>query len=170
MYCRVPSFGSQPSKCRFQNALLQRPNARNLLTAVLSPDVGPLAKPRVEMETFVDVTEALNREEAIDQSGEGIFDVARAAVKLGKRVLPERLSLQAQKRLQQISKVTGKLEAAKALAQQVGKLATGPVGTKISNVLSEKFNKNVEWRPGFPNEAHLILPTTSGLTRANFCG
>lgn len=56
------------------------------------------------------------------------------------------------------------------IVKAIGKLATGEVGTTISNVLSERFNKNPEWRPGFVGEAHLVLPTKSGLTRANFCG
>lgn len=59
---------------------------------------------------------------------------------------------------------------AKVAAKAVGELARGPVGTAISNFLSRKFNKNPEWRPGFPGESHLVLPTEFGLTRANFAG
>jgi len=58
------------------------------------------------------------------------------------------------------------LEAAKA----VDKLAFGPIGTSISNTLSHAFNKNPKWRPGFPGEKHIVLPTDEGITRANFAG
>lgn len=46
----------------------------------------------------------------------------------------------------------------------------GPIGTTISNKISEKYNKNDLWRPGFAGEKHMILPTSKGLTRANFAG
>ncbi len=67
-------------------------------------------------------------------------------------------------------KLAGHAAKALKIGKAVGKLATGEVGTTISNVLSEKFNQNPEWRPGFVGEAHLVLPTKHGLTRANFCG
>lgn len=55
-------------------------------------------------------------------------------------------------------------------AAQLDTLAFGPVGTYISNTASEYYNKNPEWKPGFAGEKHLVLPTSSGLTRANFAG
>lgn len=76
-----------------------------------------------------------------EQSGEGILNIAGAVLKL----LP-------------------------AIARGVSKLAFGSVGTTISNTLSEKFNKNPEWRPGFPGEKHIVLPTSKGLTRTNWAG
>ena len=54
--------------------------------------------------------------------------------------------------------------------EAVDTLAFGPVGTKISNTLSEAVNKNPFWRPGFAGERHIVLPTEDGLTRANFAG
>lgn len=67
-------------------------------------------------------------------------------------------------------KLAGKLGTALKIGKAIGSLATGEVGTTISNKLSERFNSNPAWRPGFVGEAHLVLPTKSGLTRANFCG
>ena len=64
----------------------------------------------------------------------------------------------------------GFFDTARNIAGKVGRLATGKVGTTVSNVLSKKFNKNPNWRSGFPGEAHLVLPTKYGLTRANWCG
>lgn len=55
-------------------------------------------------------------------------------------------------------------------AEGLSDLTFGPVGTNISNTLSEVVNKNEEWKPGFAGEKHLILPTDKGLTRANFAG
>lgn len=55
-------------------------------------------------------------------------------------------------------------------AQAIGNIATGPIGTAVSNKLSQKFNNNDKWRPGFPGEKHLVLNTDSGFTRANYCG
>lgn len=52
----------------------------------------------------------------------------------------------------------------------VSKLAFGDVGTITSNVLSEAFNQNPEWRSGFSGEQHLVLPTSKGLTRSNWAG
>ena len=46
----------------------------------------------------------------------------------------------------------------------------GPIGSTVSNVLSEVFNKNPEARPISPGEKHIVLPTKHGLTRANFAG
>ena len=85
------------------------------------------------------------------QSGEGVFDIATSVLK---GAMPAALAWKA-------ATTAGKL---------AGKLVTGKVGTKISNVLSTKFNKNPNWRPGFPGEAHLVLPTPWSLTRANYAG
>lgn len=56
------------------------------------------------------------------------------------------------------------------LLPKLSNLAFGTVGTTISNTLSEKFNRNPEWRPGFAGEKHIVLPTSKGLTRSNFAG
>lgn len=62
------------------------------------------------------------------------------------------------------------LEEAPKYINQIDTLAFGPIGTSISNKLSEYYNKNPEWRPGFAGEKHLVLPTNFGLTRANYAG
>ena len=46
----------------------------------------------------------------------------------------------------------------------------GPIGSTVSNVLSNVFNRNPEARPISPGEKHIVLPTKHGLTRANFAG
>ncbi|MCK5015604.1 MAG: hypothetical protein KAS32_00915 [Candidatus Peribacteraceae bacterium] len=67
-------------------------------------------------------------------------------------------------------RLAGKAGTALKIGKAIAGLATGNVGTTISNKLSERFNKNPEWRPGYKGEAHMVLPTKHGLTRANFCG
>lgn len=49
-------------------------------------------------------------------------------------------------------------------------LAFGPIGTYLSNVASEKFNKNPNYRQGFPGEKHALIDTPWGLTRASYLG
>lgn len=49
-------------------------------------------------------------------------------------------------------------------------LAFGPIGTYLSNVASNKWNRNPNWRPGFPGEKHAIIDTPWGMTRANYLG
>ncbi len=49
-------------------------------------------------------------------------------------------------------------------------LAFGPIGTALSNIASEKYNKNPNWRPGFSGEQHAVIDTPWGLTRANYLG
>lgn len=114
--------------------------------------------------TGMDVDEALD---ALD-SGELIADPVQA----GAGILDIGASV-----LKGAATAAAAWTAAKAVAKgaaQVGTtvagIATGPKGTAVSNYLSEKFNKNPDWRPGFPGEAHLVLPTDFGLTRANFAG
>ncbi len=54
--------------------------------------------------------------------------------------------------------------------EKLDNLAFGELGTSISNTLSEKYNKNPEYKPGFAGEKHIILPTSYGLTRTNYAG
>lgn len=56
------------------------------------------------------------------------------------------------------------------IAEAGSTLAFGPIGTYLSNAASEKFNKNPNWRSGFPGEKHAIIDTPWGLTRANYLG
>lgn len=56
------------------------------------------------------------------------------------------------------------------IAEAGTELVTGPIGTWASNLLSEKFNKNPNWREGFPGEKHAIIDTPWGYTRANWLG
>lgn len=86
-----------------------------------------------------------------EQSGEGIFDIAASVMK-------------------GVSKVSNLWKKASTMGKAVGNLARGEVGTSVSNMLSRKFNKNPNWKPGFPGESHLVLPTSYGLTRANWAG
>ncbi len=62
------------------------------------------------------------------------------------------------------------IKAAPIVAKGVDKAAFGKIGTNISNTLSERYNKNPEWKPGFAGERHAVLPTNFGLTRANYAG
>lgn len=62
------------------------------------------------------------------------------------------------------------LQEAPKYIEAIDQVAFGPVGTAVSNTLSEYYNKNDRWRPGFAGEKHLVLPTAAGLTRANFAG
>lgn len=123
-----------------------------LRTFITGPDAleAPSNEPFTESPVMMEDTE--------DQGGEGILDVGREALKFGKRALGAAV--------ESVPLIQTGLKAAKA----VGELATGELGTAVSNILSEKFNKNPNWRPGFAGEAHLVLPTKHGLTRANFCG
>ena len=82
-----------------------------------------------------------------EQSGEGIFDIATSVLKSATKVA-----------------------AAWKAATTVGNIVRGPIGTKISNVLHRKYNKNPNWKPGFPGESHVVLPTPFSLTRANYAG
>ena len=61
-------------------------------------------------------------------------------------------------------------EGMKDIAEAGSELVFGPIGTAISNIASEKFNKNPNWREGFPGEKHAIIDTPWGLTRANYLG
>lgn len=62
------------------------------------------------------------------------------------------------------------LEVAPQVIKAVDSFTFGPIGTSISNTLSEYYNKNPEWKPGFSGERHTVLPTSYGLTRANYAG
>jgi hypothetical protein len=118
---------------------------------------GPVS-PEVKLDTFT----ISSPEEENNQSGEGILDIGRAALKLGRKILPGVAGA--------VEDIIPAFKTARAVGSALGDLATGEIGTAVSNILSEKFNKNPNWRPGFPGEAHLVLPTKEGLTRANFCG
>lgn len=62
------------------------------------------------------------------------------------------------------------LSGVKDIAEAGSELLFGPIGTTLSNIASEKFNKNPNWREGFPGEKHAIIDTPWGLTRANYLG
>ncbi len=69
-----------------------------------------------------------------------------------------------------IATIQALIKAAPVVVKGLDKVVFGKIGTDISNTLGEKFSKNEEWRPGFPGEHHAILPTSSGLARANYAG
>jgi len=163
---RTLEFGSIPPPSRYQSALVPVRNGRNLLTMTT---VGSMYSTPPEDEGFIDekeaVAEVMADEDGINQSGEGLLDVISAGANL--------LGSAAGK----IGSVVGAVGKAKKIYSTVKKvgdvaseLAFGKVGTTISNKLSEQFNKNPEWRPGFAGEKHVVLNTKFGLTRANFCG
>ncbi len=68
------------------------------------------------------------------------------------------------------STISAIIKAAPVVAKVIDKTAFGKIGTNISNTLSERYNKNPEWKPGFAGEKHAVLPTSFGPTRANFAG
>lgn len=150
------NWGNERIVSRTHDVLMPVSGSRSLLAAQMSRKMGDPNKAAFQDEPFTDESEAL--QEIMDQEGEGILDIAKAAFKFGKKAVGV------------VGKVSGAIDTAKTVGGIVHKLATGKVGTTISNVLSEKFNKNPNWRPGFPGEAHLVLPTEHGLTRSNFCG
>ncbi len=69
-----------------------------------------------------------------------------------------------------IAGIQALLKAAPVVAKGLDKVVFGKIGTDISNTLGERYSKNPEWRPGFAGEHHTILPTSKGLTRANYAG
>ena len=85
------------------------------------------------------------------QKGQGIFDKLSSAIGLieSGRALKEGIS---------------------DIAEAGSELAFGPIGTYLSNVASEKFNKNPNWRSGFEGEKHALISSKWGLTRANWLG
>ncbi len=66
--------------------------------------------------------------------------------------------------------VAALIKAAPVVVKAADKAVFGKLGTHVSNTLSERYNKNPEWKPGFAGERHAVLPTRYGLTRANFAG
>ncbi len=79
--------------------------------------------------------------------------------------------------LDRIGQAIGYIESGMTIKEGVSdvleagqQLAFGPIGTALSNIASEKFNKNPNWRPGFDGEKHAIIDTPWGLTRANYLG
>lgn len=62
------------------------------------------------------------------------------------------------------------LETVPKIAGAANELAFGSIGTAVSNTLGEYYNKNPEWKAGYAGEKHMILPTSYGLTRANYAG
>ena len=178
------NVGRMAPKSRHNSALMPVSGGRSLFMATIAPFHGVMILPGTIQPPFVDETEAIMETGepptlsaapkglllSEEQSGEGLLDIARAALALGAKALPGALGPAAKSVLEKGSEIAGKAAAAAAVAAAAKAIATGRVGTKISNVLSEKFNKNPSWRPGFPGEAHLVLPTKFGLTRANFCG
>ncbi len=158
MHSRLLSWGIENPVSRSNDVLTPVSASRSLLAAQMSRKMADPNKAAFMDEPFTDESEAMQEIVDAQQKGEGVLDIASAAFKLGKKALGV------------VGKVSGVIDTAKTVGGIVHGLATGRVGTTISNVLSEKFNKNPEWRPGFPGEAHLVLPTEHGLTRANFCG
>lgn len=156
MTSRTLQFGYIKKPTRYNSALIPVKSGRSLLTSFIGETGVNGNLPDTE-ETFIDEKEAVE-ETLEEQAGSGILDViaqgAKALGTLGTAAAPVIIGAK-------VAKVTGKL---------IGDLAFGKVGTAISNKLSEKFNKNPNWRPGFPGEAHVVLNTPHGLTRANFCG
>ncbi len=163
---RTLEFGYITEPTRYNNVLFPVKNGRSLLAVMrtTSPKTGP-----PEEETFIDEGAAVDELAAEqDQTGEGIIDVISAGAKALSGIIPGAETVAG------LAGTAGKVKAAFNIAKKTGKLvnelAFGKVGTTISNKLSEKFNKNPAWRPGFPGEAHVVLNTPFGLTRANFCG
>lgn len=64
----------------------------------------------------------------------------------------------------------GIISSALAAGKLASNLIFGPVGAKVSNVLTKAFNKNPAARDIFPGEQHILLPTEFGVTRANYAG
>ena len=62
------------------------------------------------------------------------------------------------------------LEQLPSAIEQVDQVMFGPIGSAVSNTISEYYNKNPEYQPVSAGEKHLVLPTPYGLTRANFAG
>jgi hypothetical protein len=87
----------------------------------------------------------------IDHHGTGIFDKLQSAVDF-------------------VDTARGWKEGISDVAEAGTELISGPIGTWASNKLSEKFNKNPNWRSGFPGEKHAVIDTPWGMTRANYLG
>ena len=162
MSIQITRFGYQYPPCRFNDVLTPVKSEKSLLRSTLKVS-GFGIMPEMEP-PFLDETEALEQPEteeekvngtmltvAQQQSGAGVLDLITAGLSAAKSAIP-------------------KVVLAGLAVKGAASLASGPIGTKISNVLSEKFNNNPEWRSGFTGEKHLILPTKFGLTRANFAG
>lgn len=66
--------------------------------------------------------------------------------------------------------ITSIFSTVKDAAPHVVNALSGETATTISNTAHKVFNKNPEWRPGFPGEKHIPVQTPSGLTRGNFIG
>lgn len=154
-------FGEDPKILTDADILAPIRPFRSLLTGSKFGRVGPVLSPEPPFINEKQAIEELQKQGMMAIESQNINpDIAGAGI------LPVDPST--------VLKLAGRAAVAgKALegaARFADRLAFGPVGTKISNVLSERFNKNPNWRPGFPGEKHLVLPTKSGLTRANFCG
>jgi hypothetical protein len=165
---RTLKFGYIEPPTRYNNALIPIRSSRSLLAAMRAVQFdGPPSNLQGEEETFINEKEAVAELAANGQAGTGIIDV----ITQGAKALSGFVPVDAVSGLANIAgKATKALAVAKKTGKLIGDLAFGEIGTTISNRLSEKFNKNPEWRPGFPGEKHVVLNTPHGLTRANFCG
>lgn len=170
---------NQPMPTRYNNALIPVSSSRSLLSAMYDakPVPMPFEQPFIDEKEAVEEILASNLKlpgavniAGIDQSGEGILDVVTVGAKALSNFVPGALGSTLAAAASTVGKVKLAAEALKVAGKVGSELAFGKVGTTISNVLSEKFNKNPAWKPGFPGEQHLVLNTPHGLTRANFCG
>jgi hypothetical protein len=62
------------------------------------------------------------------------------------------------------------LDILKGASNVITNVYTGEIGTKVKNVMSSTFDKNPNAREQYPNEFHMILPTKTGLSFANYAG
>ncbi len=72
--------------------------------------------------------------------------------------------------LSKVFEISKKISEGFTTAKKVGSAVVDIAGPVVSAVIESKSKKNPDFRPGFPGETHLVLPTKFGLTRANFCG
>lgn len=156
-----PRMGFQHPMCRFNDVLVPVKSEKSLLRNTFR--LGRVFHTEIESGELPFVNETQAFDEINDMSGEGILDVVKSGLRVARDV-----AIGSVKEVVK-QKFPATFIAAKA-AGTLGKLVSGPVGTKISNVLSEKFNANPAWRPGFSGERHLLLPTKFGITRTNWMG
>lgn len=165
------SIGIQ-APTRYNNAIFTT-ESRNLLSGIAP--IKAVNTPSGEV-PFINEPQAISEREAArmglsnNQGGEGLLSSILDAGKAISGFVPGQVGELASNVASTAGKVKLAIEGAKVAAKLGSELAFGKVGTTISNVLSEKFNKNPNWKPGFVGEQHLVLNTPHGLTRANFCG
>ena len=86
-----------------------------------------------------------------NMDGSGIIETGKTAFKFGSSLLE-------------------KVDAFKKLASVAGSVYGSEIVNGWKNSYMENYVKNPNYRPGYPDERHLWLPTEYGMTKGNYIG